>query len=281
MSLNTRVWPTSNQGLNVRKPPTPPVRQQPQGGSGGWAGSRRGGARAGTRLLEQKRKRKRHRAVAMETRGGGATTPAPEEARPLTWSRGYVRGGRRRKCGGGGGWAEGLPGCGVSWPLRAGCHGGNAAGAAGLGPGPTTSLPGLPAPRFGIRGWAPCEGFAASLPLPAAPQPRAVLVSPLPQTQPPRLSGPFTARQYTICHSDRSPPSPILSHVGVSYAWFHGRAFTYKGSSVPSGIRKRVRTPGFDFVLQDPVQDGMASPATPGTGKSKVKRIQYLTSGFT
>lgn len=33
--------------------------------------------------------------------------------------------------------------------------------------------------------------------------------------------------------------------------------------------------------MQDPVQDGVASPATPGTGKSKVTRIQYLTSGLT
>lgn len=33
--------------------------------------------------------------------------------------------------------------------------------------------------------------------------------------------------------------------------------------------------------MQDPVQDGVASPATPGAGKSKVTRIQYLTSGLT
>lgn len=38
-------------------------------------------------------------------------------------------------------------------------------------------------------------------------------------------------------------------------------------------------TPRFDFVLQDPVQDGVASPAAPGTGKSKVKRTQCLSSG--
>lgn len=46
-------------------------------------------------------------------------------------------------------------------------------------------------------------------------------------------------------------------------------------------IRRRVLTSGFDFVLQDPVQDGVASPATPGTGKSKVKRIQYFISWLT
>lgn len=87
--------------------------------------------------------------------------------------------------------------------------------AAALGPGPTTSVPGLPAPRFGTRGSARCEGLAASAPRPGAP--RCPGLSPLPQTQPLTITWPLYSQAVYDLPQRQTPPSLILFHLGVSY----------------------------------------------------------------
>lgn len=180
--------------MNARKPPPPRVRPQPQRREWGlsWQPAGRGARGDPPPGAEAEAEAEASPGCSYGDAGGG-----PEEAQPLTCSRGYVRGCRRRKCGGGGcggGRGPGLPGCRAAgllgswaaWPLRAGCHGGNAAGAVGLGPGPITSLPGLPAPRFGTRGSARCEGLVASAPRPAPRSPALPWSLPLASNSAPR-----------------------------------------------------------------------------------------------
>lgn len=151
----------------------------------------------------------------METRGVGQQRrsatfnlqPRVRQRRPQT----EVLRRRRPGCG-----AAGQQGSGAAWPLRAGCHGGNAARATRPGPGSATSPPGLPAPRFGTRGWAQSGGLGS---LPFAPRNPALPRSlpPLPKLSPSRLPGPLEPG--FICFATATDPifPNSLSHVGVSY----------------------------------------------------------------